>query len=77
MSAIVRWGTERVCLEAIEIGVGPRAVSVAKPDPKIREKTIDVMIVARFTAKDTSAAFVGAGMTGSIREAAKCALVGP
>lgn len=62
MSAIVRWSTERVCLEALEIG-------------RNSGWSDRVMIVADFTAKKVKAAFVGTSTTASVREAATCELV--
>jgi photosystem II stability/assembly factor-like uncharacterized protein len=79
MSAIVRWSPERVCLEAVEIGLREQAGgSPAKTDPGLNgAPPITVMIVARFTANDASAAFVGTSTTASVREPAKCELVPP
>ncbi|HEX5101856.1 MAG TPA: hypothetical protein VFV94_20240 [Polyangiaceae bacterium] len=64
MSAIVRWSTERVCLEAVEIGAEPSA-------------PIQANWVARFTGKGENAAFVGTSATASLRENATCELVAP
>jgi hypothetical protein len=69
MSAIVRWSAERVCLEAVELGLRDQADGPSARVP------MQVTIVARFTTKDSSAAFVGTGTTASVREAAKCELV--
>jgi hypothetical protein len=78
MSAIVRWSPERVCLEALEVGLREQAASPARPDPKLRPgPPIQVMIVARFTGKDASSAFVGTTTAASVHEAAKCELVAP
>ncbi len=76
MSAIVRWSPERVCLEAVEIGLREQASSAATPAPAAdRSAPINVMIVARFTGKAATSAFVGTSTTASVQQAAKCELL--
>jgi photosystem II stability/assembly factor-like uncharacterized protein len=65
MNAIVRWSPERVCLEAVELGFREQAGSVTFP----------VLLVARFTAQDASAAFVGSSTAASVHEVTQCEFV--
>ena len=67
MSALVRWSTERVCLEAVEIGTGNAGPNPASPS--------SVTLVAQFAGKNSSAAFVGTTDTDSVHDAASCELV--
>jgi hypothetical protein len=62
MSAIVRWSAERVCLEAVEIGLAPAA-------------SIQVKLVAWFTGAAARSTFVSASTTESVYEHATCELV--
>jgi hypothetical protein len=82
MSAIVRWSPERVCLEAVQLGFREQAPSAPKPPPAAKPgrsrasaPPIQVVVVARFTTQDATAAFVGTSTTASVHAAAKCELV--
>jgi hypothetical protein len=80
MTALVRWSPERVCLEALEVGL---RLDTAHQDPlrdniENLESRLDsqvaVLVVARFTGADRRAAFVGTGAQRTIREPAVCEL---
>ena len=67
-TAIVRWGREHVCLEAVEGGYR----QINQPgDPRYGAQ---VMAVARFTGADAGAAFVGMTGTEALRSPATCRL---
>jgi hypothetical protein len=63
MSAIVRWSTERVCLEAVEVSFRSEA-----------KAPVPVRAIARFVGKDAGATLLG-GSSGSWQQAATCELV--
>jgi hypothetical protein len=68
MTAIVRWGRERVCLEAIE--AGDRSIEDAA-DPL---HGTQIMAVARFASGNAAAGLVGIGPNEAYRVAASCTL---
>jgi hypothetical protein len=63
MSAIVRWSTERVCLEAVEVSFRSEA-----------KAPVPVRAIARFVGKGAGATLLG-GSSGSWQQAATCELV--
>jgi hypothetical protein len=76
MSAIVRWSAERVCLEAVEIGLRDEPDGAQPADPTLEPRTpIRVLVVGRFAGKDAGSAFVGTGTTSGVLEPVKCELV--
>jgi hypothetical protein len=74
MAAIVRWSTERVCLEAIEVGLRTEPGSGVGFEG---ERPLDVMVVARFVGDGAGAGVVGTGAEESVRQPARCELVPP
>jgi len=78
MSALVRWDTERICLEAIQIGFGSVAEPVNQParsdDAGGVHGALRISAVARFTLARPEAAFVAADGNAQLRERATCDL---
>jgi hypothetical protein len=70
MTALVRWSTERVCLEAIEVGFGELGQTKL-------ERPVQVMAVARFVGKGVGSGLLGAESTSTVREPATCELDAP
>jgi hypothetical protein len=68
MSALVRWGKDRVCLEAIEVGYSEIE------DPSSPTYGLKVMAVARFVGAGAGASLVGTGSGDVVREPATCML---
>jgi hypothetical protein len=66
MSAMVRWGTDRVCLESIEIGF--------KEIEDSSTHGLKVMAVARFVGVGAGAGLVGTGRDATVRQPATCTL---
>jgi hypothetical protein len=67
MTALVRWSTERVCLEAVELGYR-NIPTDGSPQP------LTVLAVARFVGPDAVAAFVGNEASAQVRVSASCEL---
>jgi hypothetical protein len=67
MTALVRWGTEHVCLEAVEIGYGSRKIE--------GWGAFRISAVARFAGAQPSAAFIGTESDATLRDPAICELV--
>ncbi len=67
MTALVRWSTERVCLEAIEVGFGE-----LRPAEPVRP--VQVMAVTRFVGAGVGSSLLGAESTSTVHEPATCAL---
>ena len=67
MTALVRWSTERVCLEAVELGY--RTIPTADSQP-----SLTVLAVARFVGRDAGYAFVGNEASAQVRVSASCEL---
>jgi hypothetical protein len=69
MLARVRWGANRVCLEAVELSDGVRTM------PQGEE--LETSVVARFTGKSPAAARVGVMPGAELRQALACKLGAP
>ena len=68
MSAMVRWGKDRVCLEAIEVGY--KQID----DSSSPTYGLKVMAVARFVGTGAGAGLVGTGREATVRQPATCTL---
>ncbi len=68
MTALVRWGRDRVCLEAVELG--DREIE----DEAEGQYGVQVMAVARFTGAGAGAGLVGMSRSEAYRAAATCTL---
>jgi hypothetical protein len=68
MTALVRWGRERVCLEAVELGY--REIE----DTEDSQFGVQVMVVARFAGHDVAAGLVGMTRSDAYRAPATCRL---
>jgi len=66
MTALVRWGTQRVCLEAVEVGFD----SLAVPE----SRGVRISALARFAGPKPGAAFVGFESDAALRAPAVCEL---
>ncbi|HET7546011.1 MAG TPA: hypothetical protein VFK05_39350 [Polyangiaceae bacterium] len=64
MTALVRWGTQRVCLEAVEVGFD----SLAVPE----SRSLRITAVARFAGPQPGAALIGFESNAVVRAAAVC-----
>jgi hypothetical protein len=67
MTALVRWSTERVCLEALELGY--RSIPADGS-----QQPLTVLAVARFVGPDAGYAFVGNEASTQVRVSASCEL---
>jgi hypothetical protein len=74
MAAVVRWSTERVCLEAIEAGFRMEEGSGVGFEGDL---PVYVMVVARFVGDGAGAGVVGTGAEERIRQPARCELLPP
>ena len=68
MSAMVRWGKDRVCLEAVEIGYGEIE------DSSSPTYGLKVMAVARFVGAGAGGGLVGTGREGTVRQVGRCTI---
>jgi hypothetical protein len=68
MTAVLRWGRDRICLEALEAGY--RELE----DPADRQYGVQVMAVARFAGAGAGAGLVGASRSEVYRVPATCKL---
>jgi hypothetical protein len=68
MSAMVRWGKDRVCLEAIEVGYQAIGDSSGAPHE------LKMMAVARFVGTGAGAGLVGTGRDSMVQQPATCTL---
>jgi hypothetical protein len=68
MSAMVRWGKDRVCLESVEVGYRQME------DSSSPTYGLKVMAVARFVGAGAEGGLVGTGREATVREPAKCGL---
>jgi hypothetical protein len=69
MSAIVRWGKDRVCLEAVEVGY--KEIEDPSSGPPYGLK---VMAVARFVGTGAGAGLVGTSREATVRQPVTCTL---
>ncbi|HEY0467015.1 MAG TPA: hypothetical protein VGC79_22590, partial [Polyangiaceae bacterium] len=67
MTALVRWGGRRVCLEAVEVGDSVLAYQRAT-------ESVHVSAVARFAGAQPGAAFIATESSVALREPATCDL---
>jgi hypothetical protein len=67
MTALVRWSTERVCLEAVELGYRNIPTDGS-------QQPLTVVAVARFVGSDAGHAFVGNEASAQVRVSASCEL---
>jgi hypothetical protein len=68
MSAMVRWGKDRVCLEAVEVGYG-EIEDCSSPTYGLK-----VMAVARFVGAGAGGGLVGTGREGTVRQMGTCTM---
>jgi hypothetical protein len=68
MTALVRWGVERVCLEAVEVGY-----SAPQLNPQQSQPT-NVSVLVRFVGPNPGAAFMGTDTSATVRESTRCEL---
>ena len=78
MTALVRWSSERICLEGVEVGFSelgsPASLKVGLSELSSPALQVRVSAVARFGGAGPGAAFVGTEPSASVREPATCEL---
>ncbi len=70
MTALVRWSKERVCIEAVEVGIADGSAD-AEADGIA---SLHPMAVARFVGSAPGSALVGTGPTSMVQKPIKCEL---